>query len=87
MQHGEYECVKCNCKGYETSQFVAPQGGLQSVIDVESAGFHTVSCVECGYTKLYKGTETSAAGKILVSQFLVRLPAKPTALVSRSVWH
>ncbi|MEM7359897.1 MAG: zinc ribbon domain-containing protein [Pseudomonadota bacterium] len=64
-QKGSFVCSKCDSTGYEISEFRASQGGLQSVIDVESERFQTVSCVECGFTEIYKATGTSAGGKIL----------------------
>ena len=44
MEKLQYVCPKCGCTQYESDQFQATGGNF--VV--------TVSCVNCGYTELYK---------------------------------
>ena len=60
-QKGKYVCSKCGCTGYETGQLIAASNQSESIFDIESGQFTTVSCIECGYTELYKGNSKSAA--------------------------
>lgn len=63
-QHGEYKCPKCSCEGYEASQLYGAQDRFESVFDYETAKFVTVSCLDCGYTELYK-QKSSSTGSLL----------------------
>lgn len=63
-QHGDYQCVKCGCEGYEASELYAAQSRFESVMEIESGKFVTVSCVDCGYTELYK-RQASSSGTLL----------------------
>lgn len=59
-QGGEYACPKCDCKGYEPSEMYVATDKFESMTDVESGKFVAISCLECGFTELYKGnTEAS----------------------------
>ncbi|MDO3384913.1 zinc ribbon domain-containing protein [Gilvimarinus sp. SDUM040013] len=49
-----YSCPKCGCEGYEPGYLHAAGSGLHAVIDVETERYITVSCMDCGYTDIYK---------------------------------
>lgn len=63
-QHGEYKCFKCSCGAYEASYLYGSQDRLESIFDIESAIFVTISCLDCGYTELYK-QKSSTIGSLL----------------------
>lgn len=63
-QQGDYTCAKCGCDGYEASQLYAASDRFESVLDYESSKFVTISCLECGYTDLYK-RQASVTGSLL----------------------
>ncbi len=57
-------CPKCGSKEFEHDQFQATGGTLSKLFDVQNKKFVTVSCLNCGYTELYKA-DSSMAGNIL----------------------
>lgn len=58
-----YKCVKCQHTEYETDEFRATGGNFAKIFDVQNKKFTTVSCKQCGYTEIYKGT-TSTLGNV-----------------------
>ena len=54
MEKLQYVCPKCGCTQYESDQFQATGGNFAKLFDVQNKKFVTVSCVNCGYTELYK---------------------------------
>jgi len=56
MEKKEFKCVKCGSSQYEADQFQSTGGNFAKVFNVQNKKFFTVSCVECGYTELYKTT-------------------------------
>ena len=63
MQHDKWSCVKCGNVDFETDEFRATGGTLAKIFDVQNKRFTTVSCSQCGFTELYKGT-TSTLGNV-----------------------
>lgn len=63
MEKKEWVCPKCGCRRYQTDKFQATGGSFAKIFDVQNKKFFTVSCSECGYTELYRGT-TSTLGNI-----------------------
>ncbi len=59
-----WHCGKCGHTEFEHDQFRASGGALAAVIDVANRKFHTVTCVQCGYTEIYR-QPNSAAGNVL----------------------
>ena len=56
MERQQYVCPKCGNMEYEADQFQATGGNFAKLFDVQNKKFITVSCKQCGYTELYKGT-------------------------------
>lgn len=50
----QYVCPKCGCLHYEHDQFQATGGNFAKLFDIQNKRFITVSCVNCGYTELYR---------------------------------
>ncbi|KAB5607763.1 zinc ribbon domain-containing protein [Bifidobacterium jacchi] len=50
----QYVCVKCGCRNYESDQFQATGGNVAKLFNVQNKKFITISCVQCGYTELYR---------------------------------
>ena len=63
-QKGNYKCPKCGFGGFESGQLYAPSSRSESILDYESGKFITISCLECGFTELYKG-KASKTGTFL----------------------
>lgn len=59
MEQRPYVCPKCGCTRYESDQFQATGGNFSKVFNVQNKKFYTVSCAQCGYTELYKGTTST----------------------------
>ncbi|QFU04918.1 hypothetical protein FIU82_07805 [Pseudoalteromonas sp. THAF3] len=60
-QGGDYQCPKCKCKGYEAGQLYAAADRLESILDYETGKYVTISCLDCGFTELYKRNSTVSA--------------------------
>lgn len=64
MDKRQFVYPKCNHTEYESDQFQATGGNLSKVFNVQNKKFITISCKNCGFTELYKGT-TSTGMNIL----------------------
>lgn len=49
-----YVCPKCGCRQFEHDQFQATGGSFAKIFDIQNKKFITVTCVQCGYTELYR---------------------------------
>ncbi|WP_326910242.1 zinc ribbon domain-containing protein [Sedimentibacter sp. MB31-C6] len=58
MEKVQYVCVKCGNREYEVDQFQATGGNFAKIFDVQNKKFTTISCKQCGYTELYKGSSS-----------------------------
>ncbi len=59
-----YICPKCGGTHYETDEIRTTGGGFSRFFDVQNRKFTAISCSNCHYTELYKGS-TGALGNIL----------------------
>ena len=59
-----YVCAKCQYTKCDTDEFRATGGNVAKIFDVQNKKFTTVSCKQCGYTEIYKGS-TSGMGNVL----------------------
>lgn len=59
-----YVCPKCGNKSFETDEIRTTGGNFSKIFDVQNKKFTTVTCTQCKYTELYKGT-TSGIGNVL----------------------
>lgn len=60
----QFVCIKCGCRQYETDQFQATGGNFAKFFDIQNKKFLTVSCVDCGYTEIYRA-QTSSGMNVL----------------------
>lgn len=58
-QKRQFLCPKCGCTSFESDQFQATGGNFAKIFDVQNKKFITVSCIQCGYTELYRSETTS----------------------------
>jgi len=61
----EYCCPKCGCHSFEDGQFHAAGSTMMKFLDVQNKKFITISCVQCGYTEIYKDMDSSTGMNIL----------------------
>ena len=61
VEHANWSCPKCGNRSFETDQFQATGGWFAKLFDVQNKRFHTVSCMQCGYTEIYRATTSSLA--------------------------
>ncbi|MFW5916816.1 MAG: zinc ribbon domain-containing protein [Halorubrum sp.] len=54
-------CPKCGGTETETDEIATSGTGLTKMFDVQNRRFVVVSCVNCGYSELYKGQSTGNA--------------------------
>ncbi len=64
QEQRQYVCPKCGNKQYESDQFQATGGNFAKLFDVQNKKFITLSCIQCGYTELYRA-QTSTGMNIL----------------------
>ena len=62
-QKREYICAKCGCRSFASDTIRTTGGAFAKVFDVQNKKFTVISCTQCGYSELYKGT-TSTLGNI-----------------------
>lgn len=59
MQTIQYRCPKCGNTSYETDVIQTTGGNFAKVFDVQNKKFTVVSCAQCGYSELYKKTNSA----------------------------
>ena len=59
-----YVCPKCHHTKCDMDEFRATGGNFAKIFDVQNKKFTTLSCKQCGYTEIYKGS-TSTLGNVL----------------------
>ena len=59
----KYVCPKCSGTSYETDEIRTVGGRFAKIFDVQNKKFTAVSCTNCKYTELYKGS-TSTIGNV-----------------------
>ncbi|OYT16173.1 MAG: GTP-binding protein [Bacteroidetes bacterium 4572_77] len=59
----KYVCPKCGNTQFESEEIRTTGGRFSKIFDIQNKKFTAVSCTQCKYTELYKGS-TSAAGNI-----------------------
>lgn len=64
----KYSCDKCGHSEYETGEFRAVGGGVTRLFNIQNKKFHTVSCMRCGYTEIFRAT-SSTAGNVVDFMF------------------
>jgi len=52
----ETGCPKCGHRETEVDDIATAGTGLTKLFDVQNRRFTVVSCVNCGYSELYKGS-------------------------------
>lgn len=67
MQQYSYSCTKCNGTEYRTGQLRTTGSGITRFLNIQNQKYSTVSCENCGYTKLYR---TDGGGISNVLDFL-----------------
>ena len=58
-----YVCAKCQYTNCDMDEFRATGGNFAEILDVQNKKFTTLSCKQCGYTEIYKGS-TSTLGNV-----------------------
>ncbi|WP_138005920.1 zinc ribbon domain-containing protein [Halalkalirubrum salinum] len=51
----ERGCPKCGCTEADFDEIATSGSGLTKLFDIQNRQFTVVSCVECGYSELYRG--------------------------------
>ncbi len=64
MNKRQYECPKCGSRQYELDEIRTVGGPVSKFFNVQNKKFTVVSCTQCKYSELYKGT-TSTLGNII----------------------
>lgn len=59
-----YVCPKCKNTSFETDEIRTTGGRFSKIFDIQNKKFTAVTCTQCKYTELYKGT-TSGIGNVL----------------------
>lgn len=56
--HGDEGCPKCGHTETEVDAIATSGTGLSKFFDVQNRRFQVVSCTNCGYSELYRGTSS-----------------------------
>ena len=51
----ERGCPKCGCTEADFDEIATSGSGLTKLFDIQNRQFTVVSCVDCGYSELYRG--------------------------------
>jgi len=65
---GERGCPKCGHAETDVGKISTTGGGLSKLFDIQTNNFQVVSCVNCGYSELYR--DTGSTGSDIVDVFL-----------------
>ena len=65
MNQKSYTCPKCGNRKAELDQIRTTGSGFTRFFDIQNRRFTAVSCSQCGYTELYKGTRASGGSNVL----------------------
>ena len=63
-EHAKYRCPKCNNRQYEEGAIHVTGGFWSKIFDIQGKRFTTITCSYCGFTELYKGSNSSTGGNI-----------------------
>jgi len=58
VKHRDDGCPKCGHTETEVDEIATSGTGLSKMFDVQNRSFNVVSCTNCGYSELYKGTSS-----------------------------
>lgn len=61
-------CPKCGHTETEVGSISTTGGGLSKMFDIQTNSFEVVSCLNCGYSELYR--DTGSHGSDIVDVFL-----------------
>ncbi|NHN58791.1 MULTISPECIES: zinc ribbon domain-containing protein [Halorussus] len=64
----EEGCPKCGHTDTDVGTISTTGGGLSKMFDIQTNQFQVVSCLNCGYSELYR--DTGSAGSDVVDVFL-----------------
>ncbi|MCU4719527.1 zinc ribbon domain-containing protein [Halapricum hydrolyticum] len=67
-QPSERGCPKCGHDEVDVSRISTTGGGLSKMFDIQTNNFQVVSCLNCGYSELYR--QGGDAGSDIVDVFL-----------------
>ncbi len=60
----EFKCEKCGNRSYDKTELRTTGGKLSKLFDVQNKKFIAVSCSNCGYTELYRKTDSGVFSNI-----------------------
>ena len=55
MKDGDRGCPKCDHTETEIDEISTTGTGLSKLLDIQNRKFMVISCVNCGYSELYRG--------------------------------
>ena len=64
----ERGCPKCGYDEVDVGEIATTGGGLSKMFDIQTNSFQVVSCLNCGYSELYR--QTGGRGSDVVDVFL-----------------
>jgi len=59
-----FGCVKCGGSEASTGEIRTTGSGFSRFMNLQNQKYATVSCVDCGYTELYKRSGGGALGNV-----------------------
>jgi predicted nucleic-acid-binding Zn-ribbon protein len=65
MNQKSYTCPKCGNRRAEIDKIRTTGAGFTRYFNIQNRKFTAVSCSQCGYTELYRGSKSGGAGNVL----------------------
>jgi hypothetical protein len=65
MEKRTYTCPKCGGRNADIDQIRTTGAGFTKYFNIQNRKFTAVTCTNCGYTELYRGSRSSGASNVL----------------------
>ena len=54
MELHQFSCIKCSGTEYKDGEIRTTGSGLSRFLNLQNQRFATLSCINCGYTEMYR---------------------------------
>ena len=65
MEQRRFECLKCKSTEYQAGEIRTTGSGLSRFLNLQNQKFETVSCLNCGFTEIYRMDGNGLFGNVL----------------------
>jgi len=54
VEQHQFSCIKCSWTEYKDGEIRTTGSGLSRFLNLQNQRFDTLSCINCGYTEMYR---------------------------------